>query len=73
MAVEPVVDRLAGGADQRAGQQHAASTIHQRPASGRPEATTPQQKAHIGGNQVIGLNSSATAEGAGSSIGACCA
>jgi hypothetical protein len=30
-----------------------------------PEATTPQLKAHIGGNQVMGLNSSVTAESAG--------
>ena len=42
------------------------STISgQRPASGTPEATTPQAKAHIGGNQVIGLSNSATADGAG--------
>ena len=34
---------------------------HQRSPKGTPDATTPQAKAHIGGNQVIGLNSSATA------------
>jgi hypothetical protein len=27
-----------------------------------PEATTPQANAHIGGNQVMGLNSSVTVE-----------
>jgi hypothetical protein len=32
---------------------------------GMPEATTPQAKAHMGGNQVMGLNSSVTAERAG--------
>jgi hypothetical protein len=32
----------------------------QRPCIEAPEATTPQAKAHIGGNQVIGLNSSVT-------------
>ena len=41
------------------------ATIAQRPSSGTPEETTPQPKAHIGGNQVIGLSSSATADGAG--------
>ncbi len=32
---------------------------------GWPEETTPQANAHIGGNQVIGFNSSSTAEGSG--------
>ncbi len=53
-----------------------AATSHQRPSSEAPEATAPQAKAHIGGNQVIGLSSSATAEtlgSAGDSISACCA
>src|SRR5664279_2501035 len=39
--------------------------IHQRPSAETPEATTPQAKAHIGGNQVIGFSSSATADSAG--------
>ena len=39
--------------------------IHQRPSAETPEATTPQAKAHIGGNQVIGFRSSATADSAG--------
>jgi hypothetical protein len=30
-----------------------------------PEDTTPQAKAHMGGNQVIGCSTSSTAEGAG--------
>jgi hypothetical protein len=34
-------------------------------ASGLPEETTPQEKAHIGGNQVIGFKSSATVDKAG--------
>jgi hypothetical protein len=33
-----------------------------------PDATTPQANAHMGGNQVIGLNSSKMADGAGSCI-----
>jgi hypothetical protein len=32
---------------------------------GAPEETTPHMKAHIGANQVMGLNSSSTALGAG--------
>jgi hypothetical protein len=32
---------------------------------GMPEATTPQANAHMGGNQVMGLKSSVTAESAG--------
>ena len=35
---------------------------------GRPEATMPQAKAHIGGNQVIGLNSSVTADSWGNAM-----
>ncbi len=38
-----------------------ATITGQRPPSGTPEETTPQPKAHIGGNQVIGLSSSSTA------------
>ena len=34
-----------------------------------PDATTPQAKAHIGGNQVIGLSSSATVDSAGRDSG----
>src|SRR5512145_891458 len=41
------------------------ATRAQRSAQLCPDATAPQAKAHIGGNQVIGLSSSATAEGAG--------
>ena len=33
-----------------------------------PDETTPQPKAHIGGNQVIGFSSSSTADGAGRAI-----
>jgi hypothetical protein len=40
----------------------------QRPSIDTPEATTPQAKAHMGGNQVMGLNSSVTADRAGSAI-----
>jgi hypothetical protein len=36
------------------------------PSGATPEATTPQENAHIGGNHVIGFRSSATAPGAGS-------
>jgi hypothetical protein len=32
---------------------------------GTPDATTPQAKAHIGGNHVTGFRSSKTADGAG--------
>jgi hypothetical protein len=32
------------------------------PSMVTPEATMPQAKAHMGGNQVIGLNSSVIAE-----------
>jgi hypothetical protein len=35
---------------------------------GTPEATIPQAKAHIGGNQVIGLNSSVIAENWGKAM-----
>jgi hypothetical protein len=35
---------------------------------GTPDATTPQAKAHIGGNQVMGLNSSVIAEIWGSAM-----
>jgi hypothetical protein len=38
------------------------------PDAGIPEDTAPQPKAHIGGNQVIGLSSSRTALGAGAFI-----
>jgi hypothetical protein len=34
----------------------------QRPSGDTPEATTPHEKAHIGGNQVIGFSSSVTVE-----------
>ena len=44
------------------------SSTCMRPSSGMPEATTPHPKAHMGGNQVIGLKSSAIAEGAGSGM-----
>ena len=37
----------------------------QRPAACDPAETAPQAKAHIGGNHVIGFNSSSTAEGTG--------
>jgi hypothetical protein len=36
--------------------------IHHRSPKATPEATTPQAKAHIGGNQVMGFSSSATAD-----------
>ena len=39
--------------------------IGQRPSAGTPEATAPQPKAHIGGNQVIGLSNSVTVDKAG--------
>ncbi|GAC1620618.1 MAG: hypothetical protein NVS9B10_02530 [Nevskia sp.] len=39
--------------------------IGQRPEGGVPDATTPQANAHMGGNQVIGFRSSATADRAG--------
>ena len=35
-------------------------TSIQRSENGMPEATTPQPKAHIGGNHVMGLSNSAT-------------
>jgi hypothetical protein len=35
---------------------------------GTPEATTPHAKAHMGGNQVMGLNSSVIAEIWGSAM-----
>jgi hypothetical protein len=34
-------------------------------ATGTPDDATPQANAHIGGNQVTGLSSSRTADGAG--------
>ena len=34
-------------------------------SSGAPEARTPQAKAHMGGNQVMGFSNSRTAAGAG--------
>src|SRR5260363_163547 len=40
-----------------------ATTIGQRGASAAPDETTPQPNAQIGGNQVIGFNSSRTAAG----------
>jgi hypothetical protein len=43
-------------------------TSCQRPSSGTPEATTPHAKAHMGGNQVIGLKSSVMAERVGRCI-----
>ena len=62
LAVVPVVDRLAGAADERTGEQDAG---RRHRASGRPSATpdetTPQPKAHIGANQVIGFSSSMVA------------
>ena len=70
-AVEPVVDRLAGAADQRPGQQRCPATISgQRPVAGSPEETTPQANAHIGANQVIGFSSSRQAD-SGRARGAC--
>ena len=42
---------------------------NQRPSGDTPEAITPQQKAHIGGNQVIGFNNSATTGQAGTDDG----
>jgi hypothetical protein len=41
-----------------------ASRSH-RDCSETPEDTTPHMKAHIGANQVMGLNNSSIAEGAG--------
>src|SRR5512147_1215619 len=41
------------------------ATSAQRSAQLWPEATAPQANAHMGGNQVMGLSSSATADGAG--------
>ena len=42
---------------------------NQRPSGDTPEAITPQQKAHMGGNQVIGFSSSATTGHAGTDDG----
>ena len=39
----------------------------QRRCQTAPSDTTPQQKAHIGGNQVMGLSSSSTTDAAGTS------
>ena len=41
------------------------SATGQMPVMETPEDTTPQAKAHIGGNHVIGFSNSRTAEGAG--------
>lgn len=41
------------------------ATNHQRPSSPAPDETAPHMKAHIGGNQVIGLRSSSTSPGRG--------
>jgi hypothetical protein len=38
------------------------------PSMATPEATIPQANAHIGGNQVMGLNNSVTAESCGRAI-----
>jgi hypothetical protein len=38
------------------------------PSMATPEATIPQANAHIGGNQVMGLNNSVTAESWGNAI-----
>jgi hypothetical protein len=46
------------------------ATSHSLPESGTPEATTPQENAHIGGNQVMGLNSSVTADNWGRDMAA---
>ena len=58
VAVEPVVDRLAGAAHQRPGQHDAGNDERPATASGTPDETTPQPNAHIGANHVIGLSSS---------------
>jgi hypothetical protein len=39
--------------------------VSQRPSGETPEAITPQQNAHMGGNQVMGLSNSATTGHAG--------
>jgi hypothetical protein len=44
----------------------------QRPEKLTPEATTPQAKAHIGGNHVIGLKSSVTVDKLGVRISVDC-
>jgi hypothetical protein len=45
------------------------ATNHQRPSSPAPDETAPHMKAHIGGNQVIGFNSSSTSVGLGRDFG----
>jgi hypothetical protein len=45
-----------------------SSASGQWSASETPEATTPHANAHIGGNHVMGLSSSATAEGWGKAM-----
>jgi hypothetical protein len=67
MAVEPVVDDLAATADQRPGQQTPAAAATGLLAEGLPEETAPHMKAHMGGNQVIGLSSWSIARGSGNS------
>ena len=42
-----------------------ATSKCQRPSKETPVAITPQAKAHIGGNQVMGLSNSKIADGAG--------
>ena len=52
---------------------HTSGPVSTKPSASKPhcamrscpEATTPQAKAHIGGNQVIGLSNSATVPSAG--------
>ena len=41
------------------------NNVHQRPSNACPEEMTPQVKAHMGANQVTGLNNSRTADGSG--------
>ncbi len=45
------------------------ATNHQRPSNPAPDDTAPHMKAHIGGNQVIGLRSCNTSRGLGRSLG----
>ncbi len=46
-----------------------ATATGQRPWKAAPEETTPQAKAHIGANHVIGFSSSRSARGAGTAGG----
>ncbi len=64
--VVPVVGGLAGGANEGPASRTPSAAISQRSESGTPDETTPQAKAHIGGNQVTGFNSSRTAGRLGS-------